>query len=73
LSGKQRYPIRQEGVIRGLRKFDEGGHVAEQGDAEYNEQCDLTEAQKEFLTVLARITIRRLIKEVEKELEGKTP
>ena len=70
MSGKQWYPIRQEGVIRGLRKFDEGGHVAEQGDAEYNEQCDLTEAQKNFLTVLARIAVRRFVKEVEKQLEG---
>ena len=38
----------------------------------YNSDGRLTEAQKEFLTVLARISIRRLIKEVEKELEGET-
>jgi|GEM_PF-4120053 len=45
--------------------------VAVQKSGRYNDRC-LTEAQKEFLTVLARITIRRLIKEVEKELEGET-
>ena len=39
----------------------------------YNNDGRLTEAQKGFLTVLARITIHSLIKEVEKELEGETP
>jgi len=54
------------------QKMQNPSTVAGRPNDRYNSDGRLTEAQKEFLTVLARITIRRLIKEVEKELEGET-
>ena len=54
------------------QKMQNPSTVAGRPNDRYNSDGRLTEAQKEFLTVLARITIRRLIKEVERELEEKT-
>ena len=47
--------------------------VARRRDDRYNDQARLTEAQKEFLTVLARISVRNLIGELQLEIEGEVP
>ena len=69
MRAKARQPTRQE-LTESAGKDVGVGDIVKEGERRYNKGGCLTEGQKKLLTVLARITIRRLIKEVEKQLEG---
>ena len=69
LRAKPRQPPRQE-LTESAGKDVGVGDIVKEGERCYNKGGCLTEAQKEFLTVLARIAVRRFVKEVEKQLEG---
>ena len=45
-------------------------NVASPGGGRYNDRRRLTNAQKDFLVVLARITVRGIVREIEERLEG---